>query len=156
MPDRETNGVQKAATSMNQHNDRASVGLTIHAGVCCAVVAFFAFGVYRLMQPTRMENPGLAAYKAPPATAPITPFAGSGDPVRVAMELDSEAARAALPAPQPALKARNMKAVAKTAKRQHSARARERRDWMRAYAFHISPFSALIDADTERHHAGIC
>ena len=120
---------------MSQHIDRAGIGLAIHAGFCCAVVALFALGIYGLMQPTRMENPGLAAYKPPPDTAPITPFAGSGDPVRVAMELDPEAAGAALTAPQQALKAKTLKAPVKTAKRQRLAHARERRDWMRAYAF---------------------
>jgi len=36
-----------------------------------AVAGGFAFGLYELLQPTRFTNPGLAAYKPPPATAII-------------------------------------------------------------------------------------
>jgi hypothetical protein len=39
--------------------------LAFHFCLYCAVAGCFAFGLYYLMQPTRLAYPGLAAYKPP-------------------------------------------------------------------------------------------
>jgi hypothetical protein len=54
------------------------VALCIHLCIYCAAAACFGLGFYVLMQPSRSPNPGLAAYKPPPATV-IT----SGLPARL-------------------------------------------------------------------------
>src|SRR3954452_16397314 len=41
--------------------------LAIHLCLC-AIGGCFAFGLYELLQPTRVNNPGIANYKPPPAT----------------------------------------------------------------------------------------
>jgi hypothetical protein len=43
-------------------------GLAMHLCLYCGAAACFASGSYYLMQPTRLVNPGLAAYKPPPRT----------------------------------------------------------------------------------------
>ena len=40
--------------------------LAIHLCLYCGLGACFGFGLYELLQPVRISNPGLAAYKAPP------------------------------------------------------------------------------------------
>jgi hypothetical protein len=45
-----------------------AVALAIHLGVYCAVAACFALALYYLMQPARLPNPGMAAYKPSPST----------------------------------------------------------------------------------------
>jgi hypothetical protein len=52
--------------------------LCMHLCIYCAVAACFGLGFYMFMQPSRSANPGLAAYKPPPATV-IT----SGLPARL-------------------------------------------------------------------------
>jgi hypothetical protein len=52
-----------------RHTDGANVGLAVYVGVCCGITVCLTLGFYWLMQPTRMVNPGLAAYKPPPGTA---------------------------------------------------------------------------------------
>jgi hypothetical protein len=41
--------------------------------VCMLVCGLLGFGFYKLMQPRQIPNPGLAAYKPPPATVIIYP-----------------------------------------------------------------------------------
>jgi hypothetical protein len=48
--------------------DGLAGALALHLCLYCCVAGCFAFGLYELMQPTRSNNPGLAAYKPPPAT----------------------------------------------------------------------------------------
>ena len=48
--------------------DGLAGALAIHLCLYCAVGGCFAFGLYELLQPTRFVNPGIAAYKPPPAT----------------------------------------------------------------------------------------
>jgi hypothetical protein len=48
--------------------DGLAGALAIHLCIYCGVAGCFAFGLYELLQPTRNNNPGLAAYKPPPAT----------------------------------------------------------------------------------------
>jgi hypothetical protein len=40
--------------------------LALHLCIYLAVGGCFAFGLYELLQPTRVSNPGLAAYQSPP------------------------------------------------------------------------------------------
>jgi hypothetical protein len=51
-----------------QQDDGLAAALGIHLCVYCAVAACFALGLYALLQPSRLLNPGLAAYKPPPGT----------------------------------------------------------------------------------------
>ena len=44
-------------------------GLALHLFLYLAVAGGLGFGAYHLFQPVRIQNPGLAAYKPPPATA---------------------------------------------------------------------------------------
>jgi hypothetical protein len=62
-----------------RQRDGLAGALAIHLCTYCAVAGCFAFALYELLQPTRNSNPGLAAYKPPPATV-IT----HGPPSRVA------------------------------------------------------------------------
>jgi hypothetical protein len=48
--------------------DGVTAALGIYLVVYCGVAACLAFGLYALLQPARVLNPGLAAYKPPPAT----------------------------------------------------------------------------------------
>jgi hypothetical protein len=48
--------------------DGLAGALALHLCVYCFVGGCGAFGLYELLQPTRSINPGLAAYKPPPAT----------------------------------------------------------------------------------------
>ena len=50
-----------------EQSDGLDVALAISLSAYCAFAACFALGLYALMQPSRYPNPGLAAYKAPPA-----------------------------------------------------------------------------------------
>jgi len=52
---------------MTRHNDHSSLGLSIYVTLCCVGDAAFAVWMYALLVPIRAENPGLAAYKPPPA-----------------------------------------------------------------------------------------
>ena len=45
--------------------DALGLGLSVYAALCCAVIGALAFGFYELMQPTRLSNPGIAAYQFP-------------------------------------------------------------------------------------------
>jgi hypothetical protein len=56
------------ARCSRRHIDGATVALAIYAVICCAVTVCLALGLYELMQPRRIANPGLAAYKPPPGT----------------------------------------------------------------------------------------
>jgi hypothetical protein len=48
--------------------DGLAGALAIHLCIYCGVAGCFAFGLYELLQPARNSNPGVAAYKPPPAT----------------------------------------------------------------------------------------
>jgi hypothetical protein len=61
-----------------RYDDGLTAALCVHLCIYCAVAACFGLGFYVLMQPSRSPNPGLAAYKPPPATV-IT----SGLPARL-------------------------------------------------------------------------
>ena len=125
-----------------RHDDSLAVALALYLGVYCAVAACFAFGVYELMQPSRHANPGLAAYKPPPAT--VIAYAPPSRPADVAVATPAatepetvgaaEAAQAPPPTeakpPAPEVK----QAKVEHPKRQRPARRREWRDPMMNYA----------------------
>src|SRR5215813_12736082 len=48
--------------------DGVGVALAEHLCMYCAGAGLIAFALYYAMQPTRVANPGLAAYKPPPRT----------------------------------------------------------------------------------------
>ena len=51
-----------------QQDDGVGAGLGIHLCLYCAVAGCFALGFYALLQPSRVPNPGLAAFKPLPGT----------------------------------------------------------------------------------------
>ena len=53
------------------HIKKTGTAIAIHLAVCMLVYGFFGFGFYKMFQPLQFPNPGLAAYKPPPATVII-------------------------------------------------------------------------------------
>jgi hypothetical protein len=53
---------------LRQELNGLGAAITIYAVICCIIVALSALWFYELMQPTRIENAGLAAYTPPAAT----------------------------------------------------------------------------------------
>jgi hypothetical protein len=125
-----------------RYDEGSSAALVLCLGLYVAVAACFAFGVYELMQPSRHANPGLAAYKPPPAT--VIAYAPPSRPADVAVaapapaEPETVGTAEAAPAPPPA-EAKPPAPEVKEAKverpkRQRPARRREYRDPMMNYA----------------------
>src|SRR5262249_20975473 len=54
--------------SSEEEPDGVTVALAEHLCMYCAGAGLIAFALYYAMQPTRVANPGLAAYKPPPRT----------------------------------------------------------------------------------------
>jgi hypothetical protein len=54
--------------SSDEDPDGVAVALTKHLCMYCAGAGLIAFALYYAMQPTRVANPGLAAYKPSPRT----------------------------------------------------------------------------------------
>ena len=50
------------------HIKKTGTAIAIHLAVCMLVYGFFGFGFYKMFQSLQFPNPGLAAYKPPPAT----------------------------------------------------------------------------------------
>jgi hypothetical protein len=100
------------AAYSTQHPDSATAALSIHLMVYCAVVAFLAFGLYALLQPSRTPNSGLAAYEPLPGTVVkygkpslTTGFAEPIAPVEqsIAPAIDPEPATTGRSTPEPEL-----------------------------------------------------
>jgi hypothetical protein len=53
--------------------EETAVAIASLLTVCALVFGLLGFGFYKLMQPRQIPNPGLAAYKPPPATLIIYP-----------------------------------------------------------------------------------
>jgi hypothetical protein len=53
---------------MSHQISHPNLGLAIYGALCCVGVAAFAAWMHGVLQPTSAQNPGLAAYKPPPAT----------------------------------------------------------------------------------------
>ena len=98
---------------MRRSSDRDPDGVTIalaeHFCMYCAAAGLIAFALYHLMQPTRVVNPGLAAYKPPPRTvityaAPLKFEREAITPAALAApELETVGASAAVAASAPQL-----------------------------------------------------
>src|SRR5262245_7882835 len=56
------------AGKLPSRRDGLHAALAIHLALYCAVAGCFALVFYFLLQPSHSANPGLAAYKPPPAT----------------------------------------------------------------------------------------
>jgi hypothetical protein len=50
------------------HIKKTGAAIAAYLAVCMLVYGFFGFGFYKMFQPLQFPNPGLAAYKPPPAT----------------------------------------------------------------------------------------
>ena len=50
------------------HIKKTGAAIAVYLAVCMLVYGFFGFGFYKMFQPLQFPNPGLAAYKPPPAT----------------------------------------------------------------------------------------
>ena len=125
--------------SSRKETNRALVAPIVPLGIYCVVAACFAFGLYGLMQPKRMDNPGLAASK--PALGAAINFTSPAwrldqpDAMPAAVEPEVETIGAsALQSPAEAKKP-NPRVKPDSPKRQRSARRKGRRDPMMDYAF---------------------
>jgi len=122
-------------------NESAAAALALHLSIYCAVAMAFAGGFYELMQPRRIENVGLAAYKPLPGT--VVNYEAvvrrHDQPIAVAAAAEPEPAPAKV-TPPPAPEAKEAKKASSEAKeerpkRPRTARSREYRDRMANYAF---------------------
>ena len=50
------------------HIKKTGAAIAVYLAVCMLVYGFFGFGFYNMFQPHKFPNPGLAAYRPPPAT----------------------------------------------------------------------------------------
>src|ERR1700719_2459120 len=50
------------------HIKKTGAAIAVYLAVCMLVYGFFGFGFYKMFQSLQFPNPGLAAYKPPPAT----------------------------------------------------------------------------------------
>ena len=48
--------------------EKTGATIALYFAVCMFVCGLFGFGFYNMLQPRRFPNPGLTAYKPPPAT----------------------------------------------------------------------------------------
>ena len=76
-------------TRYRQESDGLGVALGIHLSIYSFVFVLFSAGLYSLLQPKQVANPGLAAYKPPPATVisyelPPRLLARHGQPPQIA------------------------------------------------------------------------
>jgi hypothetical protein len=90
---------------MSQQISHPNLGLPIYGALCCLGVAAFAVWMYGLLQPTSAHNPGLSAYKPPPAT-----IVGYG-PAAILPASSREALTVVEPGPEPAGKQRAAEAA---------------------------------------------
>ena len=125
--------------SGRRHIDGAALALAIHVSICCTVLACLAFAFYAMMQPTRINNLGLAAYEPPPGTVInfASPARLAQAPDRMPASIEPAAEPIDASAPQQKVVAKKPIREAKTErpKRQRAARRKERRNPMMDYAF---------------------
>ena len=124
--------------------DGSTAGIALYAGVYCAVTGCLAFGFYQLMQPTRIANPGLAAYQ--PGANRMANFTSGArlpvpaDPVPVASEPAPETTAGLAAQSQPEMSKSNP-AKAETPKPQRAQRPERRRERRSPFeAFAYQPF----------------
>jgi hypothetical protein len=65
--------------------EKTGLAITIHFAVCTFVCGLAVFGFYKLMQPERNANPGIAAYTPPPRTVINYPVAAQFRPNQMAI-----------------------------------------------------------------------
>jgi hypothetical protein len=82
--------------SVRYQDASLAVAFGINVGVYAGIVACFATGLFWLMQPTVVQNQGLAAYKPPPRTVVIY-----ADPTWVPPTLSESPATVAVAEPAP-------------------------------------------------------
>jgi len=139
------------AGNFPSRSDGLDAALAIHLTLYCAVAACFGLGLFVLMQPSRGENPGLAAYKPPPATAMTisvppprddSPEPGStpGGPMRVAAAAQPQPAELSTSG-QSETKRPERAAKSAKAKRPRTASRKQRRNPMMDYA--AQPFGGF-------------
>ena len=124
-------------------SDRAlNAGLGLYVFICCALVGWFAFAFYQVMQPTQYANPGIGAYE-PPSTASIggvreVQSRSEADPGTAAVvtgEIEPEAKTVGETTPKPEAAKKIDQAPGPAAlKRRRVAQPRER-DATAAYAY---------------------
>jgi hypothetical protein len=120
-------------------SDGLEVALAIHLGIYCAAAACFALGLYALLQPSRHPNPGLSAYKPPPAmVVTYLPSVRNGrDPVPFTT-VEADTAKPETAKPETAKRAQAdaqkpaQEATAEAAKRQRAASVRKEKREIRA------------------------
>ncbi len=129
----------KGRTVRRLNDVMPTVRLTIYAVICCTLAAAFVCGLYWLMQPARIGNPGLAAYKPAPGTVINYPSSAwvppQPDAVLTALEPDPETIET--PAPQNQVEAKNINpdVKAENKKSRRPAPRKEQREPKRDYAF---------------------
>ena len=62
-------------TSGYPQTEKTGVAIAYYLAVCMFVCGLFGFGFYNMFQPRQFPNPGLTAYKPPPAT--VITYAGT-------------------------------------------------------------------------------
>jgi hypothetical protein len=99
-------GGARFAGRNSARGEGAAAALGLYLGGFIAVGACFAFGLYTLLEPTRYDNPGLRAYKPPPAAVvtyyETAPHENVAPPAPVVVDSpagDAKAAAASEPAP---------------------------------------------------------
>jgi hypothetical protein len=63
--------------------EKTGVGVATYAAACILIFGSLAFGFYKLMEPVRLQNAGVLAYKPPPATVLSYPPAALSDVTQV-------------------------------------------------------------------------
>ena len=132
------------ARCSRRHIDGATVALAIYAVICCTVTLCLALGLYELMQPRRIANPGLAAYKPPPGTiinlVGLAPPAPRPEIITASIEppVDPPAQALEISVLQPQVEPKSTNAKPERPKRQRAAHVKRRRDAMMGYAFQPS------------------
>jgi hypothetical protein len=127
------------ARRSRQRIDGASVALAIYAVFCCAVTLCLALGLYELMQPSRIANPGLAAYKPPGTVINLVVLAPPEPPPEItAASVEAPAQTVDISAPQHQTKSRTANPKPERPKRQRAARLKQWREPVLGYAFQPS------------------
>jgi hypothetical protein len=65
--------------------EETNVAIATYTAVCALVFGLLAFSFYKLMEPTRLPNFGLLAYKPPPATVVTYPPEALSDVTRATL-----------------------------------------------------------------------
>ena len=127
--------------------EKTGLAIATHFTVCAFLCGLAVFGFYKLMQPERNQNPGIAAYNPPPRTvinypvaqlkhkqtatsAPVPPTDNADETTGRAIQAEETAPQRVDPTPAPAEKPVAKRALAA---RSHSTATRERA-WVGNYS----------------------